>query len=95
MACVRPNEAAATTAPKTVVTAATTVTFAAMTDLRAGTAAKVVRICPVLYSPTTVIAPNALTAIIRTSAAFVVKACSSGIPSRTKSARSAASYAVQ
>ena len=86
-AWVRANEVIETTAPNTVVTAVTTHTFAAITERRAGTAVNVVRISPVLYSPTIAVAPMALRASMRIMAAFPVKAIDNGIPSRTNSPR--------
>ena len=61
----------------------TTTVLAAITERRAGTAANVVRIVPVLYSPMIATAPMAPRASIMTMAAFAVNASCSGIPART------------
>jgi hypothetical protein len=74
MACVEAKETPATSAPYTVMTAVTTATFAAIRARRSGTAAKVVRIRPVAYSPTIVIAPMLATARTRIMAEPSVKA---------------------
>ena len=74
IAWVAPNETAATSAPTAVNTAVTTATLAATTEPRAGTAANVVRISPVPYSPTIVIAPTLPAASMTTAWALFVNA---------------------
>src|SRR5258707_11294798 len=74
MAWVTPNGVAETPVPKTAKPAATTITLAAITERRAGTAPKVVRIRPLLYSPTTVTAPMLLAASMSTRPAGSLKA---------------------
>jgi len=80
IARVAVKDATATTAPYTVMTAVTTVTFAAIRARRSGTAANVVRIRPVEYSPTTVTAPMLDAARISIIAAPSVKASKSAVP---------------
>jgi hypothetical protein len=60
-----------------VMTAASTAALAAITELRAGTAANVERISPVRYS---ISDPKVPAASIMMKPAFVVKASSSGSP---------------
>ncbi len=74
IACVEAKEALATNTPYSVMTAVTTTIFAAIRARRSGTAARVVRIRPVEYSPTTVIAPMLAAARTRISADPSVKA---------------------
>ena len=75
-----PKEAAATATPNTVMTAVMTLTLAAITDRRAGTAVNVVRMRPVLYSPVIARAPMALARIIMATPALALKASWSGMP---------------
>ncbi len=77
------------------MTAVTTDTLAAITERRAGAAANVVRIRPVLYSPVIAMAPMALAASTRTRPAFVVKASRSAYPWGMKSALARASCSYQ
>ncbi len=66
--------------------------MAAISERRAGTAVKVVRIRPLPYSPVIDTAPIAATASTSTRAPFPVKASMSGEPLAMKDSRPRSSY---
>lgn len=95
IACVEKNDTRATSAPKAVVTPASTAALAAITARRSGTAANVVRMSPVPYSPATAAAPMAPAARRWITTALDVKASARGMPSRMNLSASPALSSVQ
>jgi hypothetical protein len=86
MAWDTPNDVAAAIAPTTTMTALNRVILAAITARRCGTAAKVVRIIPVEYSPTIVMAPTLPAASMMKRYACSGKASRRGLNSARRSA---------